>query len=139
MVEGTNMVKGFNTRVPCTHERNLSFHAYKVQSANTSNASDERSDLLNHAVFSSFQNEHNPDACSKSGFTPLHIAAHYGNVAVAKALLSAGADAGRAAKHNITPLHVASKWGQLAMLDLLVEHGKTNCLMKHKLASEVSL
>lgn len=71
-----------------------------------------------------FQNEHNPDACSKSGFTPLHIAAHYGNVAVAKALLSAGADAGRAAKHNITPLHVASKWGQLAMLDLLVEHGK---------------
>lgn len=71
-----------------------------------------------------FQNEHNPDACSKSGFTPLHIAAHYGNVAVAKALLAAGADAGRAAKHNITPLHVASKWGQLAMLDLLVEHGK---------------
>lgn len=71
------------------------------------------------------QNEHNPDACSKSGFTPLHIAAHYGNVGVARALLGAGADAGRAAKHNITPLHVASKWGQLAMLDLLVENGTT--------------
>lgn len=71
-----------------------------------------------------FQNEHNPDACSKSGFTPLHIAAHYGNVGVAKALLSAGADPGRAAKHNITPLHVASKWGQLAMVDLLVENGE---------------
>ncbi|KAJ8707414.1 hypothetical protein PYW08_010666 [Mythimna loreyi] len=69
------------------------------------------------------ENEHNPDACSKSGFTPLHIAAHYGNVGVARALLAAGADAGRAAKHNITPLHVASKWGQLAMLDLLVENG----------------
>ncbi|XP_037295422.1 ankyrin-3 isoform X4 [Manduca sexta] len=69
------------------------------------------------------ENEHNPDACSKSGFTPLHIAAHYGNVGVAKALLAAGADSGRAAKHNITPLHVASKWGQLAMVDLLVENG----------------
>lgn len=69
------------------------------------------------------QNEHNPDACSKSGFTPLHIAAHYGNAGVARALLAAGADAGRAAKHSITPLHVASKWGQLAMVDLLVENG----------------
>ncbi|XP_046974225.1 ankyrin-3-like isoform X2 [Vanessa cardui] len=69
------------------------------------------------------ENEHNPDACSKSGFTPLHIAAHYGNVGVAKCLLSSGADPGRAAKHNITPLHVASKWGQLAMVDLLVENG----------------
>lgn len=32
------------------------------------------------------QNEHNPDVTSKSGFTPLHIAAHYGNDKVASLL-----------------------------------------------------
>jgi ankyrin len=61
----------------------------------------------------------------------LHIAAHYGNVGVAKALINAGADSGRAAKHNITPLHVASKWGQLAMVDLLVENGKMDFILDY--------
>lgn len=50
---------------------------------------------------------------SKSGFTPLHIAAHYGNEAVARLLLAKGADVNCAAKHNICPLHVAAKWGMI--------------------------
>ena len=33
------------------------------------------------------QNDHNPDVTSKSGFTPLHIAAHYGNENIAGVLL----------------------------------------------------
>lgn len=36
------------------------------------------------------QNEHNPDVTSKSGFTPLHIAAHYGNDKVASLLYEKG-------------------------------------------------
>ncbi|XP_010283674.1 PREDICTED: ankyrin-3-like [Phaethon lepturus] len=37
------------------------------------------------------QNDHNADVESKSGFTPLHIAAHYGNINVATLLLNRGA------------------------------------------------
>lgn len=71
----------------------------------------------------SFKNEHNPDVTSKSGFTPLHIAAHYGNDKVASLLYEKGADVNYAAKHNITPLHVASKWGKINMVTLLVAKG----------------
>lgn len=45
-----------------------------------------------------FQNEHNPDVTSKSGFTPLHIASHYGNENIANLLLSKGADVNYSAK-----------------------------------------
>lgn len=69
------------------------------------------------------QNDHNPDITSKSGFTPLHIAAHYGNDKVASLLYDKGADVNYAAKHNITPLHVASKWGKINMVSLLVAKG----------------
>ncbi|EMP40428.1 Ankyrin-3 [Chelonia mydas] len=37
------------------------------------------------------QNDHNADVESKSGFTPLHIAAHYGNINVATLLLNRSA------------------------------------------------
>lgn len=44
------------------------------------------------------QNDHNPDVTSKSGFTPLHIAAHYGNDRIASLLYDKGADVNFAAK-----------------------------------------
>ena len=44
------------------------------------------------------QNDHNPDVTSKSGFTPLHIAAHYGNESIAVVLLQRGADVNYSAK-----------------------------------------
>lgn len=47
------------------------------------------------------QNEHNADVTSKSGFTPLHIAAHYGNENVAQLLLEKGANVNYQARHNI--------------------------------------
>uniref|UniRef100_G1TG85 Ankyrin 1 n=1 Tax=Oryctolagus cuniculus TaxID=9986 RepID=G1TG85_RABIT len=43
------------------------------------------------------QNDPNPDVLSKTGFTPLHIAAHYENLNVAQLLLSRGASV------NFTP------------------------------------
>lgn len=49
----------------------------------------------------SLQNDHNPDVTSKSGFTPLHIAAHYGNDRIASLLYDRGADVNFAAKVSI--------------------------------------
>ncbi|KAK6645214.1 hypothetical protein RUM43_001490 [Polyplax serrata] len=72
-----------------------------------------------------FQKNHDPDVTSKSGFTPLHIAAHYGNENIAKLLHAKGADVNFAAKHNITPLHVASKWGKVSMVSMLIAAGAT--------------
>ena len=44
------------------------------------------------------QNDHNPDVTSKSGFTPLHIAAHYGNENIVALLLQRNANVNYAAK-----------------------------------------
>ncbi|XP_048851670.1 ankyrin-2-like isoform X2 [Brienomyrus brachyistius] len=59
----------------------------------------------------------------KSGFTPLHIAAHYGNVNVSTLLLNRGAAVNFTARNGITPLHVASKRGNTNMISLLLDQG----------------
>nr|XP_049592753.1 ankyrin-3 isoform X30 [Syngnathus scovelli] len=76
------------------------------------------------------QNDHNADVESKmmnrtteSGFTPLHIAAHYGNINVATLLLNRGAAVDFMARNDITPLHVASKRGNSNMVKLLLDRG----------------
>ncbi|XP_019717304.1 ankyrin-2 [Hippocampus comes] len=80
------------------------------------------------------QNDHNADVQSKmmvnrttengkSGFTPLHIAAHYGNVNVSTLLLNRGAAVDFTARNGITPLHVASKRGNTNMVLLLLDRG----------------
>uniref|UniRef100_A0A6Q2Z0X2 Ankyrin 3 n=1 Tax=Esox lucius TaxID=8010 RepID=A0A6Q2Z0X2_ESOLU len=75
------------------------------------------------------QNDHNADVESKvprthrTGFTPLHIAAHYGNINVATLLLNRGAAVDFKARNDITPLHVASKRGNGNMVKLLLERG----------------
>ncbi|XP_029310380.1 ankyrin-2b isoform X3 [Cottoperca gobio] len=80
------------------------------------------------------QNDHNADVQSKmmvnrttengkSGFTPLHIAAHYGNVNVATLLLNRGAAVDFTARNGIIPLHVASKRGNTNMVGLLLDRG----------------
>jgi len=43
---------------------------------------------------------------SKSGFTPLHIAAHYGNESIANLLLNRGADVNYSAKVRIATFRV---------------------------------
>ncbi|XP_061763601.1 LOW QUALITY PROTEIN: ankyrin-3-like [Nerophis ophidion] len=77
------------------------------------------------------QSDHNADVESKmmvnrtteSGFTPLHIAAHYGNINVATLLLNRGAAVDFKARNDITPLHVAAKRGNGNMVRLLLERG----------------
>lgn len=61
------------------------------------------------------QNEHNPDVTSKSGFTPLHIAAHYGNENIAVILLDKGADVNFPAKVRLV-IHSHRKNGTLILL-----------------------
>ncbi|XP_028331409.1 ankyrin-3-like isoform X7 [Gouania willdenowi] len=60
---------------------------------------------------------------TESGFTPLHIAAHYGNINVSTLLLNRGAAVDFKARNDITPLHVASKRGNSNMVRLLLERG----------------
>ncbi|XP_053392981.1 uncharacterized protein LOC123564339 isoform X44 [Mercenaria mercenaria] len=62
---------------------------------------------------------------TKSGFTPLHIASHYGNVNVGTLLIQRGADVNFKAKNNITPLHVAGRWGKNNMINLLLDNKAT--------------
>ncbi|XP_036841728.1 ankyrin-3 isoform X8 [Oncorhynchus mykiss] len=77
------------------------------------------------------QNDRNADVESKmmvnktteSGFTPLHIAAHYGNINVATLLLNRGGAVDFMARNDITPLHVASKRGNSNMVKLLLDRG----------------
>ena len=53
---------------------------------------------------------------TESGFTPLHISSHYGNMGVAQLLLNRGADVNLTAKNGISPLHVAAKRGHLNLV-----------------------
>lgn len=67
-----------------------------------------------------------PNITSKSGFTPMHIAAHYDNVDFGRLLLAEGGDRCQInfrAKHQITPVHVACKWGRHNFLRFLLDHG----------------
>uniref|UniRef100_A0A3B4E380 Ankyrin 1, erythrocytic b n=1 Tax=Pygocentrus nattereri TaxID=42514 RepID=A0A3B4E380_PYGNA len=74
------------------------------------------------------QNDPNPDVLSKvppacTGFTPLHIAAHYENLSVAQLLLNRGANVNFTPKNGITPLHIAARRGNVIMVRLLLDRG----------------
>ncbi|VDM16949.1 unnamed protein product [Hydatigera taeniaeformis] len=68
-------------------------------------------------------NDVNVNHASTRGFTPLHIAARYGNLKVARLLINNGADVNYCAKDSITPLHLAAKWGKAEMTQLLIDRG----------------
>lgn len=65
---------------------------------------------------------HSVNEVTKSGFTPLHIAAHYGSGKVACVLLENGASVNFKARNDVTPLHVASKWGRNNLVGLLIDN-----------------
>uniref|UniRef100_A0A3B4VG47 Ankyrin 1 n=1 Tax=Seriola dumerili TaxID=41447 RepID=A0A3B4VG47_SERDU len=74
------------------------------------------------------QNDPNPDVLSKvlelsTGFTPLHIAAHYENMSVAQLLLNRGANVNFTPKDELTPLHCAARNGHVRIIEILLEHG----------------
>ncbi|GAB1288098.1 Ankyrin-2 [Apodemus speciosus] len=57
------------------------------------------------------------------GFTPLHVAAKYGSLDVAKLLLQRRAAADSAGKNGLTPLHVAAHYDNQKVALLLLEKG----------------
>jgi uncharacterized protein len=72
--------------------------------------------------------EEEPDliaAYSADGWTPLHLAAHFGSVETARTLLERGADveARSRSQEGNTPLHAAVAGRQLASVALLLAHG----------------
>lgn len=70
------------------------------------------------------QKDHKPDVEAPNGFTPLHIAAKYGNLNVAGVLIQHGATIDYKTKNYvIAPLHVAAKYGNINIVTLLVEKG----------------
>uniref|UniRef100_A0A8B9N557 Ankyrin 2 n=1 Tax=Accipiter nisus TaxID=211598 RepID=A0A8B9N557_9AVES len=59
----------------------------------------------------------------QKGFTPLHVAAKYGSLEVAKLLLQRRASPDSAGKNGLTPLHVAAHYDNQKVALLLLEKG----------------
>ncbi|KAM3186726.1 hypothetical protein ACTXT7_003748 [Hymenolepis weldensis] len=54
---------------------------------------------------------------------PLHVAAHCGNVKVAKVLIDKGCDMNARALNGFTPLHIACKKNKIPIVELLLNRG----------------
>jgi len=68
---------------------------------------------------------------TQRGFTPLHMAAKFGKVKVARLLLDKGADADVEGKYKLTPLHVATHYGSTDVALLLMDRdAKPQCAAK---------
>jgi ankyrin repeat protein len=66
------------------------------------------------------------------GRTPLHLAAQFGNTAVAKLLIENGADVNEVEQDGLTPLHYACKKGDPELLHLLIDRGaNVNAMSKN--------
>ena len=64
------------------------------------------------------------EATTKKGFTPLHLAAKYGNLKVSKLLLARGAPVDSEGKNGVTPLHVAAHYDHQNVALLLLDKVK---------------
>jgi len=68
---------------------------------------------------------------TQRGFTPLHMAAKFGKLKVARLLLDKGADANVEGKYRLTPLHVATHYGSTDVALLLLDRdAKPQCTAK---------
>lgn len=63
------------------------------------------------------------DATTKAGYTPLHVASHFGQVNTVRFLLQEGADVSKATAIGYTPLHQAAQQGHATIVQLLLNHG----------------
>jgi len=63
----------------------------------------------------------------QKGFTPLHVAAKYGHLRVARLLLKRGSDPNVEGRNGLTPLHVATHYSHIAVALMLMENGATPC------------
>lgn len=59
----------------------------------------------------------------QKGFTPLHIAAKYGNAKVTKLLLQKHGNPNVEGKNGLAPLHVATHYNNAEVAEVLLENG----------------
>jgi ankyrin repeat protein len=73
------------------------------------------------------------EAYSKDGWTALHLAAHYGHVDAARALLLNGANTETRSRNEMknTPIHAAVAGNRTMMVELLLEHGAEIDVQQH--------
>uniref|UniRef100_A0A8C7I1S9 Ankyrin 3 n=1 Tax=Oncorhynchus kisutch TaxID=8019 RepID=A0A8C7I1S9_ONCKI len=57
------------------------------------------------------------------GYTPLHVACHYGNIKMANFLIQNQARVDGKTKNGYTPLHQAAQQGHTHIINLLLQHG----------------
>lgn len=62
------------------------------------------------------------DSRTKGGYTPLHVASHFGHVNMVRFLIQNGADVNAINSHGYTPLHQAAQQGHTLIVNLLLEH-----------------
>ena len=61
------------------------------------------------------------NAPTKTGYTPLHIASHYGAQTIVKLLLEQGADVNQCTNFGYSPLHQAAQQGHITIIRLLLK------------------
>lgn len=59
----------------------------------------------------------------QAGYTPLHVACHFGQVNMVRFLLQHGAQIDAVTKIGYTPLHQAAQQGHGIIVKMLLEHG----------------
>ncbi len=59
----------------------------------------------------------------QSGYTPLHVACHFGQMNMVRFLLSHQTEVNPVTNQGYTPLHQAAQQGHPMIVDLLLENG----------------
>lgn len=62
------------------------------------------------------------NSITKAGYTPLHIASHYGQANMVRFLLGNGANVGATTTLCYTSLHQAAQQGHTNIVNILLEH-----------------
>ncbi|XP_053961015.1 DNA-binding protein RFXANK [Anastrepha ludens] len=109
----TNLQRGNTEATFCPVEVTLSFH----ERAGQGEITDDQVRLELE------RNAHNIDFKDALGFTALHWAAYYGQLAAVRLLVDAGANVNAEAPEMVTPLLLAACGGHNDVVRLLLEHG----------------